>query len=68
MRTIENMLMDQAPMTVQVYLMEAVKSIDSEFGDGYAKNNPELVGAFISACAVGFQSGVLWNKRGSLCA
>lgn len=44
-------LANQAPMTVQGYLNNAVKIIDDIFGTGYAKCHPELVSAFIAACA-----------------
>lgn len=41
-------------MTVDVYLSEAVKRIDREFGEGYAAKNPALVGAFIQAASMDF--------------
>ena len=44
-------LMNQAPATTQVYLLKAIDYIDNEFGIGYAKANPALVGAFIQASA-----------------
>lgn len=31
---------------------EAVKRIDDKFGEGYAKNNPVLVGAYIQALSI----------------
>lgn len=49
-------LMRQAPKTVHLYLIEAIENIDDCFGKGYAKANPQLVAAFISACAVDFQT------------
>lgn len=55
-------LMRQAPMTIEVYLLEAVKIIDEQFGSGYAKKNPELVGSFIQACASDFQAGFLGGE------
>lgn len=39
-------IMRQAGMTAAEYLDAAVKYIDETFGEGYAKNNPMLVGAF----------------------
>lgn len=36
---------------VQGYLRDAIDSIDAAFGAGHAAANPELVGAFIGACA-----------------
>jgi hypothetical protein len=52
-------LMRQAPGTIATYLVEAIDSIDSNFGEGFAKRNPALVGAFIQACAADFNYGVL---------
>jgi len=52
-------LMRQAPMTIDEYLRDAVTRIDSIFGDGYAKNHPELTGDFITACATDYHSGVM---------
>ena len=46
--------MRQAAPTVAVYLHDAVKLIDTEFGDGYARLNPQLVGAFIQAAATDY--------------
>jgi hypothetical protein len=52
-------LMEQASMTADVYLGEAVERIDRQFGAGYAAKNPALVGAFIQACSDDFSQGVL---------
>ncbi len=52
-------LMRQAPMTAQTYLIDAIKSIDLAFGDGYAKKHPVLVSAYIQTCAIDFATGVL---------
>nr|VFK78785.1 MAG: hypothetical protein BECKSD772D_GA0070982_102517 [Candidatus Kentron sp. SD] len=52
-------LMEQAPSTVDVYLRQAKERIDSIFGDGYAKKNPELVAAFIQAAASDMNSAIL---------
>jgi hypothetical protein len=48
--------MRQASMTASQYMIEAIESIDRNFGKGYAKAHPELVGAFINACAKDFHS------------
>ncbi len=45
-------LMDQASMTASDYLARGIREIDSRLGDGYAEKHPELMGAFINACAV----------------
>jgi hypothetical protein len=47
-------LMRQAPMTTNEYLSAAIKEIDSNFGEGYAKTHPELIGAYIQTCAIDF--------------
>lgn len=52
-------MMKQAPSTVLRYMDEAVKWIDKAFGEGYAKNHPELIGSFIQACAVDFQASAI---------
>jgi hypothetical protein len=44
-------LLHQAHATVGEYLREAVRYIDEELGDGYAKKNPALVAAFIQTAA-----------------
>jgi hypothetical protein len=44
--------MDQAPDTVLVWLQRGVKEIDNLLGEGYAKKHPELLGAFVNACAL----------------
>lgn len=45
-------LMDQGPMTADYYLGEAVKRIDAQFGEGYAKKNPALVAEFMKVSAL----------------
>lgn len=62
MGTPEN-LMKQAGMTVHVYLMDAVRSIDGQFGDGYAAAHPELVAAFIQACAIDYATAIYFQKE-----
>ncbi len=46
--------MYQAPKTIAGYMIDSIAHIDKAFGDGYAKSNPELVGAFIQACALDY--------------
>ena len=36
----------------ELYLREAVKNIDCQFGDGYAKKHPELVSSYIQSCSI----------------
>ena len=38
-------------MAVEDYLANAIHNLDEKFGNGYAKAHPELVGAYINACA-----------------
>lgn len=51
-------LMYQASMTVGEYLVEAQQRIDSLFGEDYAADNPRLVAAFITACAMDFDTAM----------
>jgi hypothetical protein len=37
----------QAVMTAHTYLFDAIKSIDRAFGEGYAKDHPELVSRYV---------------------
>jgi hypothetical protein len=52
-------LMQQAPSSVLHYMDAAIKWIDKSFGEGYSKQHPELVGAFIQACSTDFLAGIL---------
>jgi methyl-accepting chemotaxis protein len=45
------MIPERPKMETRRYLSEAAAAIDEEFGEGYAAAHPELVGAFIGACA-----------------
>jgi hypothetical protein len=42
----------QAPAAVARYLTEAKAQIDAAFGAGHAAAHPELVAAFVQACAI----------------
>lgn len=42
----------EAPLAVARYLEEARRAIDRVFGEGHAAANPELVAAFVQACAI----------------
>jgi hypothetical protein len=52
-------LMRQASMTVDVYMKEAITRIDRAFGIDYAKEHPELVGAFIQAAAMDMTGSII---------
>ena len=45
-------IMEQAAMTADSWLVQAIACIDDKFGDGYARENPQLVGAFMQAAAM----------------
>lgn len=47
-------LMRQAPKTIANYLDDCIQILDERFGEGYAKNNPELLGQMVEACAQDF--------------
>lgn len=48
--------MNQAPDTIDFYFNKAIKKIDTEFGEGYAKAHPELVAAYIQACVADYKA------------
>ena len=52
-------LLDQATPTAQRYLSDAVNIIDCEFGKGFAKNNPNLVAAFMQVAASDMNNATL---------
>jgi hypothetical protein len=52
-------LMRQAGHTAEEYMCRAVEEIDRLFGEGYAKANPGLVGAFMQTAALSAPRGTL---------
>ena len=48
--------MEQAVMTADHYMIAAMSAIDKRLGNGYAKDNPCLVGAFMQTAAADFQA------------
>ncbi|MDD2714973.1 MAG: hypothetical protein PHW04_03645 [Candidatus Wallbacteria bacterium] len=48
------------------FMQDAVKSIDSVFGEGFAKANPELVGAFLLSCTLNSQLDKIEDKLGDI--
>jgi hypothetical protein len=48
--------MEQAADTAHGYFHRAIKTIDDEFGHGYAKQHPELIAAFIRTAAADYQA------------
>jgi hypothetical protein len=53
-----DILLRQAPMTVEQYMTHARTDIDAQFGEDYAAAHPELLGAYM-------QSGLngLWGRH-----
>ena len=43
-------------ITANEYMLQAVRKINEAFGNGYAKDHPELVGAYMQTVAIGEQS------------
>lgn len=58
-------LFDQAPSTADAYLRHGVDALDRTFGKGYAKANPELLAAYIQACATDFTSAAMSKTLGA---
>ena len=59
-------LVRQASYTADAYFHNAIINIDATFGEGYAKANPQLVGAYIQAAAADFQAAILANINNQL--
>lgn len=49
-------LMEQAAEVAARFLKTAIKAIDQECGSGYAEANPTLIGAFIQASVMEFNT------------
>jgi hypothetical protein len=49
-------LMKQATMTSITYMNRIVDEVDLAFGEGYAKEHPDLVGMLVIASAIDFAS------------
>ena len=59
-------LMNQAPSTINSYLLEGIGFIDRAFAtEGYAKNHPELLGAFITACSSDCNASIIAKEIGN---
>ena len=52
-------LLRQAGLTAHDHLSHARDSIDKVFGEGYAQEHPELVGPFIQAAALDYQTSII---------
>ncbi len=62
MNNIYDTLMRQAPMTIEEYMRDCKRILDDEFGDGFAKNNPELLGRMVQACATDYGASCIGQK------
>ena len=49
-------LLKQASDTAQAYMIRAKYDINEQFGEGYAKDHPELVAAYMKVAAMDFQT------------
>ncbi len=61
-----NESISQASINALEYMEDSIKYIDRLFGEGYAKQHPELVGAFIQTCALDYLSNRLEIQVGFL--
>jgi hypothetical protein len=52
-------LVEQVPVTTNDYLDHAIGALDERFGGGFAKANPNLVAAYMHACAIGLGTAFL---------
>jgi hypothetical protein len=52
-------LMEQAGWTAETYLGNAVECIDKQFGEGFAKKHPELIGCFMLTAALDFHAAAV---------
>jgi hypothetical protein len=59
-------LLRQAPMTAYEYLLSAIDHIDQKLGKGYAKQHPELIGAFMQASAIDLGTAMIARAIESL--
>ena len=51
-------LMTQASMTAHTYFHAAIKTIDDQFGDGYAQEHPELLAALLQTAGTDFNTAI----------
>jgi len=55
-------LMRQAPMTAEVYLAEAIESIEKRMGEGAAEKFPQIVAALITAAATDYHAAMFSHR------
>jgi len=56
METRADLLMRQASMTAHDYMQKAISDIDNLLGEGYAKEHPELIAAYMQTAALDFMA------------
>lgn len=49
---------DSSKLAAGNYLSAAIRDIDAEFGEGYARAHPELVAAFMQTAVMDYSSGI----------
>jgi hypothetical protein len=55
-------LMDHATWTANFYMLEAESQIDKHFGEGFAKNHPQLLAAHMNTAALDYLGAmVAWG-------
>lgn len=52
-------LMRQARDTAEAYFNQAVRIIDEKFGEGYAKEHPELITGYMDTAAQDYNTGMM---------
>lgn len=58
-------LMQDGADSAHYYMHRAIESIDGQFGKGYAKDHPELIGAFMQAAATDYQGTIIAKYLGN---
>lgn len=53
-----NNVMFQASETIALYMRTCAFELDEFFGEGYAKNNPELLAVMIQSCVEDFRISI----------
>ena len=56
---------DPVAFAANEYMRQAVRNIDEAFGDGYAKNHPELIGAYMQTVALEEQHRASFHASGT---
>ena len=59
-------LMYDAAPTAGIHMRGCIQQIDSEFGKGYTKNNPGLLGQMVQAAALDLHTAAISKAMGGL--